>query len=234
MGIARRLTRARPDWRVALPDLRFHGASPKSGPRTVARCAQDIGELQESLGVPFDALMGHSFGGKVALAAAKTLAPKQLWLIDSSPGKGITPGRTLAVFRALTESPGPFNRRSEAVLAIKRKGFSEAVARWLAMNLRRDPSGGLFWSIDPRQIDELMRDYDRRDLWPEAARAARESALWIVKASDSSVLSVSDVERARRWEGSGRIQTAEIEGGHWLHSDNPAGLHRLLEEALMR
>ena len=72
--IARRLVRARPGWRVVLVDLRSHGQSPRLAPHTIDCCAADLVRLEDHLGRPADAVLGHSFGGKVALAYGRQRA----------------------------------------------------------------------------------------------------------------------------------------------------------------
>ena len=55
------------DWRAVLVDLRMHGASQDfSPPHTLAACVADLRALENSIG-PFHGVIGHSFGGKVAL-----------------------------------------------------------------------------------------------------------------------------------------------------------------------
>src|SRR5437667_10900659 len=70
-AIARRLVLARPEWGVVLADLRLHGDSQGfSPPHTLDAAAADIDELGRTLGFSFDAVLGHSLGGKVALRDA--------------------------------------------------------------------------------------------------------------------------------------------------------------------
>ncbi|MEO5821321.1 MAG: alpha/beta fold hydrolase, partial [Vicinamibacteraceae bacterium] len=70
-AIARGLAARRPEWAAALVDLRLHGSSPSfTPPHTVAACAADVRALiaQADWPAPADAVVGHSFGGKVALS----------------------------------------------------------------------------------------------------------------------------------------------------------------------
>ena len=85
--IARRLTADRPTWGAALVDLRMHGASQSmSPPHTIDAAAADLDEIV--LPGPVRGVVGHSFGGKVALAYLlrhpDTLS--HVWLVDSNPG----------------------------------------------------------------------------------------------------------------------------------------------------
>ncbi|KAI8568655.1 hypothetical protein RHMOL_Rhmol02G0217300 [Rhododendron molle] len=97
---ARRLAHEFPTWQIVitqflLVDLRCHGDSAaikKRGPNTVASTALDILKLLGKLKLTPRVLVGHSFGGKVALSmvdqVAKPLArPVRVWVLDATPGK---------------------------------------------------------------------------------------------------------------------------------------------------
>src|SRR5437879_732681 len=67
--IAQRWVTAHPRWGAALVDLRMHGRSTGiRGPHTVAAAARDLRALEERLAGGVRGVLGHSFGGKVALA----------------------------------------------------------------------------------------------------------------------------------------------------------------------
>src|SRR5512140_1638579 len=73
-SIARRLVRERPDWGAVLVDLREHGRSTGfGGPHTVAAAAGDLRRLVETTGLAATGVLGHSFGGKVALRFGRDL-----------------------------------------------------------------------------------------------------------------------------------------------------------------
>src|SRR4051812_274891 len=70
--IARRFIEQRPDWSAWLVDLRGHGRSPKGTPgSSVEAAARDVLNLATRAAPPVRAIAGHSFGGKVALEAAR-------------------------------------------------------------------------------------------------------------------------------------------------------------------
>lgn len=91
----RRLAQEFPAWQFLLVDLRCHGDSAsirKRGPHTVASTAFDVLKLVAQLRITPRVLIGHSFGGKVALSmveqAAKPLAQSvRVWSLDATPGK---------------------------------------------------------------------------------------------------------------------------------------------------
>ena len=66
--VAHHLVRERPEWGALLVDLRQHGSSQGfPTPHTLAAVAADVGRLILASEHPVRGVLGHSFGGKVAL-----------------------------------------------------------------------------------------------------------------------------------------------------------------------
>lgn len=262
-SVARRLVTERPDWRVVLVDLRRHGNSPPfPPPHTLDACVRDLVQLEEHLGRPADAMLGHSFGGKVALlhaqrrakqgpaesrASAKPPAapksqtsakppaaprPSQSWIVDSAPGRSRSRGMAWRMLDALRRNPGPFANRRHAAETIRAEGFSRLVANWMATNVVAGETAWR-WRIDPDDMEVLLGDYARTDAWPVVESPPPDASVHIVKARASQVLDAPTLERIRTaGERTGRVFLHEIEGGHWLNIENPTGLHRLLADGL--
>src|SRR5262249_29207383 len=98
-SVARKLNERRPEWGGVLVALRQHGRwEPGAPPHTIAACADDLRALCGELG-GVEAIAGHSFGGKVALATRPLVAPRQTWVLDASPsarpGAAADPGNTV-------------------------------------------------------------------------------------------------------------------------------------------
>ncbi len=75
-SIARQVVEARPEWGALLIDLRLHGESRHfRPPHTVETSAEDLHRLVDHLDLPAAGVLGHSFGGKVALAYAREGRP---------------------------------------------------------------------------------------------------------------------------------------------------------------
>ena len=233
-SVARRLVRARPEWGVALVDLREHGSS--SGfppPHTVDACARDVAELAQSTGRPIDVLLGHSFGGKVALShLAQGGEPLQVWVVDSTPETGRAGGSASQMLEVVRGLPPRFESRDALVSALGEAGIAVPVARWMATNLEGDPEEGYRWRFNLEAIGALLRDFFTRDLWDTLSRSRGGSTVHLIKARDSGVLSGSAVARIRGLEGEGGVFLHEVEGGHWVNADNPDALHGLLQTHL--
>lgn len=244
-----RLSRERPDWRFVLVDLRHHGKSVGAEPpNTLAACVQDLLELSGALGTVPEVVLGHSFGGKVALAYGRHLtcvesipheparaALQQIWTLDSDPGtqEPSPDHEVLRVLRALRASGGPFGTRESSVRELTdQQGLSPGLAQWLATNLERRGEE-LVWRFDLDAIEELLEDYFRDDLWPylETARGTPEHHLLVAGRSDRWTGSMR--ERVRGLPPSTSVRLHELpKAGHWVHVDNPDGLLAILREHL--
>ena len=238
-AIARALVARRPEWAVALVDLRLHGAS--SGftpPHTVAACGDDVRGLiarPEGWPAPVDAVVGHSFGGKVALSLiADGAAPplSQVWVVDSTPDAGEPEGTAWRMLGLVRSLPGRFATRSGAIDGLVAGGVDAGTAAWMASNLRREDDG-LVWALDWDAMEALLHDFFARDFWGVVEAPPPGVAFHFIKATESSRLSeaaCARLEAASR--ATGRVHLHRVPGGHWVHTDNPETVTGLLADAL--
>lgn len=236
-AVAGHLTARRPDWACVLLDLRHHGASPRTPPpHTVEAAAADVVASAARRGEAIDAILGHSFGGKVALrvAAARPAALRQVWVIDSTPAAAATgtdAWRLLQVLRAL---PPRVDSRRAASDAIAAAGFAPALAEWMTTNLAR-AGDGYVWALDLDAMEAFLEDYARTDLWATIEDPPDGMMIHVVKATGSGVLTpeaCGRIETAGRRHG--RVQLHRVPGGHWIHTDNPQAIVALLARELPR
>lgn len=237
-AIARALAARRPERASALVDLRLHGASPAfAPPHTVAACAGDVRALvaQAAWPAPVDAVVGHSFGGKVALSLLADGPPPPLahvWIVDSSPAPGQPEGTAWRMLGLVRSLPRRVAARTEAIDALTAGGVAPDVAAWMASNLRRE-DGGLVWALDWDAMEALLRDFFVRDYWPVVDAPPPGLELHFIKATESSRLSeeaCGRIEAAGR--ATGRVHLHRVEGGHWVHAENPAVVTELLAAKL--
>lgn len=236
-SVMRHLVRERPDWGAVLVDLREHGGSRGfPGPHTLLAAARDVRELVEAVTHPSRALLGHSFGGKVALLYAREYAVaaglRQLWLVDSTPAPTEPGGSAWEMLALLRRHPGPFESRGDAVRALEADGVETGVAQWVSTNLAAG-DGGYRWQLDLDAIEELLRDFFRADLWDVVENPPPGLELHVVKAEGSPLLgeaACAHIEAAARTTG--RVFLHRVAGGHWLNADNPAALEALLARTL--
>jgi esterase len=237
--VARRLVAARPEWGFVLPDLRNHGDSRGAPPpHTVAACAEDLFVLAAKLGIQPRTAIGHSFGGKVAMAwgaeaEARGQVVDRIWALDVPPRPPdialALQSEVVRVVQALRTVPLPLPRRDSIVELLTQAGFSAGLAQWMTTNLRPadPPDAGFVWRFDLDGIEEMLQDYARTDAWP-----------WLLSPSRRARVDVVRAERSERWpdEELARFAAAPPtlhlhllpNAGHWVHVDNPDGLHALL------
>lgn len=236
---ARRLAASCPAWGFVLVDLRAHGQSTNApSPHNLEAAADDLIRLQEALQKPVRGVLGHSFGGKVALSLADRFPVRldQVWVLDSQPGaklEELTSARTSAVVRMLEQMPRVLPTRERFVEIVEEQGHDRTFAAWLAMNLRRDGEGYVL-RVDMSAIRALFESYYRTDLWPVVERHDRARELSFVVGGRSEVL--SDGDRARLAEIAAREPHLRVHtlasAGHWVHIDDPEGLFAIVKSAL--
>jgi esterase len=231
-AVARSLVEERPDWGAVLVDLRQHGDSTGfEGPHTLERTAADLEGLDGA--GPVAAVLGHSFGGKVALIrGAGQKGIRQVWVADSTPEARDPEGAAWEMLDILRRLPETFDSRDEAVEALSAEGVSGPVALWMTTNLdwREDRYA---WSLDFDDMEALLLDFFRTDLW-EAVENPRDGLeIHFIRATGSRVLSAEAVGRIRMaGERTGRVFLHEVRGGHWLNVDNPGDVVALLARHL--
>lgn len=244
---AQKLAELRPDYRLVLVDLRHHGRSRGAPPpNTLAACARDLLQLGEHMGQPPGVLIGHSFGGKVAVEYARQVAGsaaspagralQQVWVLDAVPGQqpdGEQNSEVAAVIRAVRAVPMPAASRRDVVNhLINQSHLSSGLAEWMATNLERQ-ADVYHWLFNLDGIEELMLDYFRVDLWSylEQARSGPEFQLVVAERSDRWTPELR--ERARKLPPQARVRYHDLpNSGHWVHVDNPAALLALMQQHL--
>jgi pimeloyl-ACP methyl ester carboxylesterase len=243
--IARRVVTARPAWGAVLFDLRNHGASQGfAGPHTLRAAADDVRVSAEALGVRLDAVVGHSYGGKVALMYAREHDSALHALVTADASPGARPDAhgsedTVAVLDALEHLPKAYAHREAFVAAFTGRGFSMAMARWLAMNLEPAPGtdgrGEMILRVDTAVLREMLADYLATDLWDVVEDATSSTRMALIVGGRSRVYSEADIARAEaaaRGSG-GRITVQTLaNAGHWVHVDAPEATEAAIVGAL--
>lgn len=234
-GTVKRWSEALPEWQFVSVDLRHHGDSRGAeGPDTLVSCARDLAEVASHLGLQPEAVIGHSFGGKVAMVygrevGAESSLLRQIWVLDAMPGRveastARLHSDVIQVIDALKEIAVPLERRSNVVEALMERGFSRMLGQWMTTNLERSDTGYV-WSFDLDGIERLIADYIREDLWPWLAEVREPLHVHVVAASESTRWT----EEVRgRFVDLNPVALHDLEGGHWVHVDNPDGLMALV------
>lgn len=233
---ANALREIRGEYGIALIDLRNHGRSPiGDAPHTIESCAQDLIDLEQELGKP-KIVIGHSFGGKVALAYAQKRIPEQLWMLDSPPGtlseKPSDQSEVLSVISTLREVPVPLEKRKDLHDFLLVHGFSQTIASWMTTNLKKGEDGYVFRFSIP-VIEELIHDYFQYDGWPFLEHPPENCDIRIVKGQKSDRWTDVSLEKLQEIQRDSVTVHILPRAGHWVHVDNPKGLCSLMERFII-
>jgi pimeloyl-ACP methyl ester carboxylesterase len=222
---------------AVLVDLREHGDSlGLLGPHTVAAAGEDLVELAASVvaaqGGRVAGVLGHSFGGKVAIVGASRLRAvgegvDELHVVDAPVGPRTQPRdrTTEHVFETLTGLPPTFESRTGFIDAVIAAGVARSVAQWLATNLVAH-EGGWRFALDLEHVRALLEDFKRVDLWPLVdAEVEAGTRVSLVLGGRSEAVFGEELEQAKARARVGLIELHTVaEAGHWVHVDNAAGL----------
>ncbi|AKV02876.1 hydrolase, alpha/beta fold family, putative [Labilithrix luteola] len=233
---AKQIVGARPSWGVVLVDLRLHGESQTgfSPPHTVAATANDVAELVASIGHrgPVRAVLGHSFGGKVAIEYARGHGASldHLYVIDSTPSarpdyRGSS--GTMHIVDLLRNLPEEFGDRNAFTTWMEERGVARPIAMWLAMNVRPVPNTTRFeFRIDVPGIRAMLEDYFIRDSWDVLENPPGLMRTHLIVGGASDIVDQSDIAHAARCPRTTIDVLPNV--GHWVHAEAPDALRDLV------
>ena len=221
-SFARQLAKQHPDWRFVLPDLRNHGQTgPLPGPHRLSDCADDL----QALPAP-DWVMGHSFGGKVAMEWARSHGTDQsVWVLDSVPFADRSgDSEVLGVLGALDATTPPVPERRDLRQQLEDQGLQGFLIDWL-LTSATETDAGWTWVYDLAAVRTMLTSYFTTDFSADLDDWSGTS-LHIVRAAKSDRWRPEWVEKL---EQNTRVDFQTLpDAGHWLHVDNPKGLLEML------
>lgn len=210
-------------------DLRNHGASPWADTMDYPSMAEDVQAYIDGHGLKRPHLLGHSMGGKVAMALA-LLAPEsieRLIVADIAPvayGESMTPyvEAMRSVDVAAAASRTEVQRRLAALLP------DAAVAPFLAQNLVTH-NDHFDWRINLAAIGRAMPTLGG---FPAELRERRfDGPVTAITGATSSYVPNREVTVFLPMFPKTRLEV--IEGaGHWVHADQPAAFVAAVRHAL--
>ncbi len=230
--LARKLSERDPQLGIVVPDLTGHGASPPLAPDDdLHTLARDLLATARAAGLrePVQ-IMGHSLGGRVALAAAlaEPDAVAALTLLDISPSPIVHPGADSSkIIELIASGPREAPTREPFREHLRAGGVEPSLVEWQMLNLQHH--GGVYrWRIDPEALARLHLRVNAADLWPAVERPGRAYRLHCVRGEHSTYVSDAD---AARLEAAGCPVDTLAGVGHFVHVD---GLDRLLAAVAAR
>jgi len=208
-----------PGWKVYLPDLRNHGASPWFDSFSIGDLADDLASFAQDLALGPCPWVGHSLGGKAVMELALT-SPKRVTgiaVLDMTPkaDKARYPGFVPAL-RALdlsaVTSRSDAQAKLEAVIDLPTLQFLLK-----SLVLDHDHPGRFRWRLN---LESLDRHYG--EIWKALVPGRRwDGPALFLHGGASDYLLPGDEALIRDFFPRARVQ-AVPGAGHWLHAEKPA------------
>ncbi|TGG91115.1 alpha/beta fold hydrolase [Natronospirillum operosum] len=222
-GVSRLL---RDDFHLILPDMRNHGRSPHDdNDCSYPAMAADVLALMDRLELDQVQLVGHSMGGKIAMALALQHPHRVqgLTVVDIAPKK--YPVRHRDVFaglQAVAEARPESRQEAEALLRPHIE--TTAVRTFILKNLERTDTG-FDWRVNWRALYER---YDELADFP-AFDTAYEGPCQFLVGGDSDYVTRDDQAEISRLfpQARGRVVGG---AGHWLHAEKPELVARWIQD----
>jgi pimeloyl-ACP methyl ester carboxylesterase len=193
--------------------------------------AADVAETMDHLGLSRAAVVGHSMGGKVAmaLALAEPLRVTTLVVADTAPAAHS--GNHHALVQAmLAVDLRSAARRADVDAALASRVPDGVVRAFLLQGVVTGPDGGLTWRNNLRVLDRSMATISGFPVFP--ANATYLGPVLFVAGGRSTYL-----RPEHRAVIGGLFPAATyvtLEGaGHWVHADRPEVFSRLVREHVL-
>jgi len=222
-GIQKRLAQRH---RVIAPDLRNHGGSGHAAAMDYAAMSGDVAELIARRGCGPAAVVGHSMGGKVAMALALRHGEmvSRLVIADIAPVRYPPALRGyVAAMRALALTEGLSRREADAALE---PAVPEAGIRAFLMQSLDFTGDAPVWELGLSEIAAAMSAIED---FPITGRY--ESPTLVLSGERSSYIRPEHHALFRPLFPAARFAVVE-RAGHWLHADNPNAFLALVEPFL--
>lgn len=215
------------DGRVALVDLRNHGASPWASGMRYADLAADVAACLRDLGAERARLVGHSMGGKVAMWLALTQPElvERLAIVDIAPVTyAHDHANLLAAMRGLDLRAIPNRAAADAALASSVPDLG--VRQFLLQNLVLE-DGRCRWRVNLEVIAASMPDLTG---FPVTQASFGGPALAIVGGGSDYVDEQGERALRRHFPA---VRLVRLDGvGHWPHAQEPTVVTGLLRSFL--
>lgn len=223
-----------------LMDLRGHGKSRISsghptGSHSFEACIQDLEKtITSNLPQSPDTLVGHSWGGRIALQLAATTSKistiQHVWLLDTVPGlANESVEKVVGVVDKLQHSilpTNPISDKKELVqILTTSEGLDMATAQWLASSF--DPKTGDF-GFDLQVVQDILPDFGSQDFDGLLASLLEQGIrVDVVRGGKNPAWEIAILNRLAALERSHpHLFGLHVlpKAGHWVHVDDLKGL----------
>lgn len=215
------------DYHVINIDVRNHGQSPHSDEMSYPLMAEDLLQTLDHLGLPKVSILGHSMGGKLAMAFALANPERVNKLILADVAPVVYPARHQQILAALNSVPlDKIQSRSEADKYLSQYINELGVRQFLLKSLHNQDEN-FSWRFN---LASLTEQYANIIGEPQQHGVFTGNCLFI-KAELSDYILPEHKEHILAHFPNAKVKI--IQGtGHWLHAEKPAVFTRLVQDFL--
>jgi len=227
------------EFTVYLIDQRNHGNSPHHPEHNYDVMSEDLEVFLEKHTIHKPVILGHSMGGKTALAFGlkhPEMVSKMI-VVDISPlGYGKhhhSPEHAIherIIHALLSIQPDILTSRDEADMLLQKSIALPAIRQFLLKNLKRKPDGGFYWALNLQAIaDNLSAIF--AGVIPEirSDQNVPRFPLLFIKGEYSGYIKKHDEKAIHDFFPWALIETMHG-AGHWVHAEQPAALLKTVRD----
>ena len=217
-------------FRVFLPDLRNHGSSPHFPEHSYGEMAHDLMGFANANAIENVILVGHSMGGKTAMAFA-LLHPHmvdKLAVLDIAPKSyasfsnyGIATNNHRLILDTLAGLPiAQCQSREEIDQLLEPELKDKGLRQFLLKNVTRDAQNRFAWKLNvpalQAHLDEILDGFSVSGL----NKLSFGKPCVFIRGEKSGYVQDDDVLGIRRMFPKAELVTIPS-AGHWLHAEQP-------------
>lgn len=218
------------DYRILAYDQRGHGRSfrPESGYGPY-EYADDLLKILDELGWSTVDLVGHSMGGRNAMAFAYKHPERMKKLVVEDIGPEGSPENVSHIEGILAKVPTPFHDKRLAKETIL-SGFEDQVlANYLYSNIAEVSPGEFDWRFSKEAILKSVREARLRNWWKEWE--GLQVPTLVVRGDKSDELSEATFQEMLSRQPQARGEVIQ-NAGHWVHFDQAQAFIEALKKFL--
>jgi esterase len=212
------------DYQVLSIDLRNHGQSFHCETHNYQVMAQDVALLLNELKIKNVTVIGHSMGGKVAMALSQHFELNKLVVLDMAP-VAYTQSRHDSVFAGLqaviVEKP---ISRSDALKILAKHIEIDGVRQFLTKSLFKSEQGIMEWRFN---VASLLANYPQIMGWEPINKTSVKTLL--IKGGDSNYLTAEHQSAVSQQFSNAKAHII-ANTGHWLHAEKPVEVLRAIRK----
>ena len=224
--------------RLIIPDLRNHGKSFHSNEFSYDILTRDIISLLDSLNISKISIIGHSMGGKIAMAIACQFPHliDKLIIVDIAPvdyNRRLTSTQTefhASVIKCFNNiEPGEIHSYTDLYNKLDTFKCTNNIKQLLAKNLRKTKNKSFEWKLNFKAIESNLSNILGNNLDDDYQYSEECS---FIRGDLSDYVSNEVINTVNNFFPKATIQTIP-KTGHWIHSEQPNLLVEAIKQALL-